>query len=625
MHIIGTAGHVDHGKSALVQSLTGVNPDRWVEERERGMTLDLGFARLAFPDGTEAGIVDVPGHERFLHNMLAGAAGMELLLLVVAATEGVMPQTREHLAILKFLNVRRTIVVVTKTDLLESDALEASIERIVRDLRRTIAVDAPIVRFSALTGSGLDKLRDRIYEALHSLQQRDPDAPVYLPVDRVFALPGRGTIVTGTLMQGRIAAGDTLAVEPGAQSARVRSLHVFGEARDEAFGGTRVALNLPGIERSSISRGAVVADREFTPRTTFAVRFTPLSDAVALLRKRTPVRAYIGSGELAGTLHFQAVPSDESPVDAELVLKIPVVAFPGVRFIARRMSPKTLLGGGEIAGIAAKQTPGNERTALESAIAEILTAGKLEPAEVAAVAFRANVREDVAQATLEALVARGEAVRVARPDAYLDAAAVEAFAMRVTAQLQELHEQEPWTTGSTSLQLSRQLALAEPLLVRLLLSLVHDGRIVQSAGYFALPDHEPRLSAAQRAFFDEAVALDPAHPFLPASFAETAAAVKASPIPGARKAFDMLLARGALVRVEDALYRGSQIANIHVKLETFIDSHGRMSMAEFRDLIGTSRKYAVPLLEWFDSRGYTVRSGDYRMLRARRGERTRSV
>ncbi len=625
MHIIGTAGHVDHGKSALVQALTGVNPDRWAEERERGMTLDLGFARLAFEDRTEAGIVDVPGHERFLHNMLAGAAGMELLLLVVAATEGVMPQTREHLAILRFLNVRRTIVVVTKADLLEPAALQNSIDAIERELRGTLAQDARVIAFSALTGAGLSALREQIYEAVRALPPRDANAPVYLPVDRVFALPGRGTIVTGTLMQGRIAVGDTLAVEPGAQTARVRSLHVFGDARSEAFGGTRVALNLPGIVRSSISRGAVVADAEFTPRSDFTVRFSPLSEALPLLRKRMPVRAHIGSAEVAGTLRLREVPSNENPVEAELVLKAPVVAFPGVRFVLRRMSPKTLLGGGEIAAISAAEAAGDERSALERTIAEVLAGAELDPADVAAVAFRANVREDVAQTTLEALVARGEAVRIARPDAYLEAAALEQFAKHLFALLQDLHEEEPWTTGATSLQLSRTLAIAEPLLVRILLALVNDGRIVQRSGYFAMPDHEPRLSASQRAFFDEIVASDSEHPFLPASFAEAAAAVKASPIPGANKAFDMLLARGALVRVEDALYRGSQISNIHAKLESFIDSHGRMTMAEFRDVIGTSRKYAVPLLEWFDSRGYTVRSGDFRMLRARKGERARPV
>lgn len=618
MHIIGTAGHVDHGKSSLVQALTGVNPDRWAEEQRRGMTLDLGFARLDVGDGVQAGIVDVPGHERFLHNMLAGAAGMELLLLVVAATEGVMPQTREHLAILRYLNVRRTIVVVTKTDLLSPDALSLSIETITGELGGTLAEGAPLLTFSAVTGQGLDELRERIAEELRALPLRDASAPVYLPIDRVFALPGRGTIVTGTLMQGEIKVGDTLALEPLAERVRVRSLQVFGEARESATGGTRVALNLPGVDRAAISRGTVIADKEFEARTQFGVRFSPMPGTLPLFRRRTPVRAHIGSAEIGGTLIARELPGKETPFDAELVLKSPVVAFPGVRFVLRRMSPKTLLGGGEIASLAAVADAIEEHTAAQNVIAQILADAELNPLDVAAMAFRANLREEIALATVESLVERGEAVRVARPDAYLSAGAAHAFAERVQHELQTLHESEPWTMGTTSIQLSRALTMPEPLLVRILLMLVNEGRIAQRAGYFSLVSHEPHLSTAQRSFFDQLLAIGPESPYLPASYSQVVTAVKSSAIAGAQKALEMLLARGALVRVEDALYRGSQIAGIHARVEEYIDRNGKMTMAEFRDVIGTSRKYAVPLLEWFDSRGITVRSGDYRMLRTRR-------
>ena len=249
MHVIGTAGHVDHGKSSLVQALTGTNPDRWLEEQERGMTLDLGFAHLHFADGTEAGIVDVPGHERFLHNMLAGAAGMEVLLLVIAADDGVMPQTLEHLQILRYLNVKRIIVALTKIDLVPAQEQGAACQRVHRQLADTIARDAFIFAVSTVSGVNLELLKEFLRQQLVSLPPHDPDAPAYLPVDRVFTLPGRGTIVTGTLMQGRLAVGDTIAVQPLGATARVRSLQVFGESRDAATGGARVALSLPGIER----------------------------------------------------------------------------------------------------------------------------------------------------------------------------------------------------------------------------------------------------------------------------------------------------------------------------------------------------------------------------------------
>jgi len=257
MHIVGTAGHVDHGKSSLVAALTGTNPDRWIEERLRGMTLDLGFAHLRFADSLEAGIVDVPGHERFLHNMLAGAAGMELLLLVVAATEGVMPQTLEHLDILRYLNVRRALVAVSKIDLVEPADRETAIELIAGNLRGTLVEDAPLICVSVQTGEGMNEIREAIHRELLSLPERSQDAPAFLPVDRVFALSGHGTIVTGTLMQGRIAVGDQLQIAPQGRSVRVRSLQVFGDDRAHVEAGSRVAVNLPGGPGSDVSGRAV--------------------------------------------------------------------------------------------------------------------------------------------------------------------------------------------------------------------------------------------------------------------------------------------------------------------------------------------------------------------------------
>ena len=609
MHIIGTAGHVDHGKSSLVQALTGTNPDRWLEEQERGMTLDLGFARLHFDDGMEAGIVDVPGHERFLHNMLAGAAGMEVLLLVIAADDGVMPQTLEHLQILRYLNVQRVVVALTKIDLIPLAEQGAACQRIHAQLAETIASDAFIFAVSTVTGVNLDLLKEFLHQQLASLPPRDPDAPAYMPIDRVFTLPGRGTIVTGTLMQGRVAVGDTVGIAPLGTSVRVRSLQVFGEARDAATGGTRVALNIPGVERHQLARGAVIADPSFSARSQFTVRFEALPEAQSLLRRRTPVRAYIGSAEVLGTLAF-----GES---VTLSLREPVLAFPGVRFVARRLSPKTLLGGGEIVSLGHEAALAQPDVELRGAIAAALAQAGLEPRELGALAFAANVREDVARAVLRALVERGAVIELARPGAYVDAEAFATFAAHALAELETAHEREPWAMGLTSLNLARALGILEPLVVRLLAALVEEGRIAQRHGYYATTAHQPKLTAEQRGFFETHVPFDAAAPFVPVSFDDVAAHIKASGIAGIGRAFDTLLARGVLVKVSDVLYRGAQIEQAHQRIESFIAHHGKMSMAEFRDLLGTSRKYAVPLLEWFDGRGITVRSGDYRMLRRR--------
>jgi selenocysteine-specific elongation factor len=625
MHIIGTAGHVDHGKSSLVMALTGTNPDRWIEEQVRGMTLDLGFAHLRFDDGVEAGIVDVPGHERFLHNMLAGAAGMELLLLAIAADDGVMPQTIEHLQILRYLNVKRTIVALTKADLVPANDAGFACRRVHEQLSGTIAGDAPIFAVSTVTNQNIDVLKSELHQTLASLDARDPNAPAYLPVDRVFALSGRGTIVTGTLMQGRITVGDTVSLEPSGIRARVRNLQVFGAPRDLATGGTRVALNLAGVDRAQIARGTVVADSSFAAHSQFDVSFAALPEALALLRRRTHVRAYIGSAEVLGTLVFDRVPCDERPTQAQLVLRERVLAFPGVRFVVRRVSPKTLLGGGEIA------VPGGDvpvtlaADPVQAAIRAYLAARLLEPQSLAAIAFAANVREDVTRNAIDAMIERGEAIALARPLEYLDAITYSQVAQRIRDELEAGHAREPWAMGATSVTLSRALGIAEPLIVRLLAALASEGRIAAHHGYYATTSHQPRLSPEQRAFFEKHVPIDPSEPFLPVACSNVSALVKTQKIAGLSQAFDTLLVRGVLVKVGDSLYRAAQIEAAHARVEAFIADHQRMTMAEFRDLLGTSRKYAVPLLEWFDGRGITVRDGDYRTLRARKGAREQLV
>ncbi|HEV3153785.1 MAG TPA: selenocysteine-specific translation elongation factor [Candidatus Baltobacteraceae bacterium] len=619
MHIIGTAGHVDHGKSALVTALTGTNPDRWLEEQLRGMTLDLGFAHLRFDDGVEAGIIDVPGHERFLHNMLAGAAGMELLLLVVAATEGVMPQTLEHLQILRYLNVRETIVVATKMDRIPPEQGGAACQAIHESLAGTIAQDAPVFAVSTVTGYNMDVLREAIHQALIRLPRRDLDAPAYLPIDRVFALPGHGTIVTGTLMQGRISVGDTLKLQPSGTSVRVRSLQTFGQRRETVEGGARVAVNIPAAGVHEIARGEMLVAPQFTASDSFVVQFTPLADALPILRRRNAVRAYIGSAEILGTLVLPTVPRDETPLRAQLFLRSGTVAYPGTAFVVRRLSPKNLLGGGTIEQLAAPPHAQETGDPHEAAVTGVLQAAANTALTAGELARSANLREDAAESAIGRLHERGEVLRVARPAAYVHAGAANALLERVTAFLRAAQAAEPWAMGATSLMISRSLAIDEPFLVRVLEAIADEGRIARRAGYFSTVDYVPRLSEDQQRFFDSHVPLDPSNPFAPSSLADVVGAVKQSRVPGIAKAFDTLLAKGALVKVNDDLYRGTQIAQIHARIEQFLRANERMTMAQFRDVIGTSRKYAVPLLEWFDARGITVRSGDYRMLRAKRG------
>jgi selenocysteine-specific elongation factor len=617
MHVVGTAGHVDHGKSALVRALTGTEPDRWLAERLRGMTLDLGFALLDAGDGVTAGIVDVPGHERFVHTMLAGAGGMELVLLVVAANEGVRPQTLEHLAILDVLGAPRALLVLTKADLVDAPAL-AAVEADVRAaVGGTFAQGAPAYAVSTVTGAGLDALRAGIRAALVALPARPADAPAFLPVDRVFALPGHGTIVTGTLTQGTLHVGDALALDPPGRTVRVRSLQVFGTSQTAVGAGARVAVNVPGVEVGELHRGAVLADPGLTPQSAMAVLFRSLPAALPLLRRRTPVRVHLGSAEILGTLVFAVPPATTANVEATLHLRRPSIVHPDEPFAVRAVSPKRLLGGGVVAG-AAHADEGHVASDVAAVLAA-LAAAALAPHSAAELGARANVREERAAEILAEAAARGAARRLGRPLAYVDGGAADALSARVLASLARREADAPWILGTTSLALARELAIDEALLVRVLAADADDGRVCASAGYYFTPGHEPRLAADQRAFFDHVVAADPDQPLVPVSLERVLAELRRARVPGLSQAFDALLASGALVKVGDDVYRGTQIAEIRTRLEAAIRREGPITLARFRDAVGTTRKYAVPLMEWFDATGVTVRDGDLRALRGRAG------
>jgi selenocysteine-specific elongation factor len=621
MHIIGTAGHVDHGKSSLVRALTGTDPDRFAEEQRRGMTLDLGFAHLAFPDGVEAGIIDVPGHERFLHNMLAGAAGMEVVLLVVAANEGPKPQTLEHLAILAYLNARQTLIVLTKADTVD-DAARAAVETRLRSaLGTSFARDAAIYPVSTLTGDGLPELRTAIHAALIALPPRKPTAPAYLPIDRVFARVGHGTVVTGTLMQGRVAIGDTLTVSPPGRSVRVRSLQVFGTKRDEVEGGTRVAVNLPGIEIAEIARGAVLASPQLETAASFAVTFRPLASALDLLRRRTPVRAYIGSAEILGTLVFERAPTSAEPCNAQLHLRAPTIVIPNAPFVVRRVSPMNVLGGGIIAASIIAASDGadlgvdsqdeRERDVILAAIAATGVKGAT-PAQIGAAA---NLGEARVSGALADLVADGRARLLAKPPGYVASALADDILARTIALLRARQREKPWLMGLTSLGLAQALAIAETGLIRILAPSVEAGALAYRSGYYATTDFRPQLSPPQRTFFERAFAAEPGAAPGPVSAEHLRATMRSSPVAELSAAFDTLVATGALSKVGDFIYDGAHLRAIRAQLEATIRQQGHITVAEFRTATGTSRKYAVPLLEFFDATGVTLRTGDLRVLR----------
>jgi len=529
-----------------------------------------------------------------------------------------MAQTFEHLAILRYFDVRRTIVVASKADLLDGDARAVALARLRDALAGTIAEGAPTVAVSTRTGEGVEELRSLIASELRTLPERDPSAPAYLSIDRAFVLNGVGTVVTGTLMQGTLRAGQSVRLVPAGTPARVRSLQIFGADRDEARGGARVALNVAGIERDAIARGDVVTDAALEARASFETRFTPAPGSLGAFKRRTPVRAYVGAAEILGTLVFDAPPVSGDPVAARLHLRAATLAFPGTRFVVRGLSPKLLLGGGVMVAHASLPDARDDDDARVVAVRSTLHASGLEPQTIAEIAFASNLREDAAGEALRALLASGDALGVARPEAYVDGEAARGLLARVEAALVARQLAEPWAMGATSLALSREFRHDEATLVRLLAAYCEDGRLVSRGGYYATTSFVARLTDGQIAFFEGLVVGDPGHPFAPGVWSEALDAVRHSPVEGASRAFDTLLARGVFVRVGESLYRGAQIAQIRARVEASLALEPRMTMAAFRDLIGTSRKYAVPLLEWFDARGITIRVGDDRMLRVHR-------
>ncbi|MCL5982600.1 MAG: selenocysteine-specific translation elongation factor, partial [Firmicutes bacterium] len=350
--IVGTAGHVDHGKTALIKALTGVDTDRLREEQERGISIELGFAPFKLPSGRLAGVVDVPGHERFIHNMLAGIGGIDLVLLVVDVTEGVMPQTREHVEIMRLLQIARGLVVLTKVDLAEDREWLDLVEEEVREsLSGTFLAEAPFFRVSALTGAGLAELLAAIDKLTGEMPARDSAAPLRLPVDRVFSMPGFGTIVTGTLMAGRIAVGMNVEILPLGRKARVRQLQVHGEAAVEAVAGQRAAVNLSGVEKEALERGSVLAMPGFLmAASVLDARLFLLAGTKKVLKNMSRVHVYLGTGRAVGRVVL--LDCEELPPGGEALVQLrlekELVAHRGDRYIIRSFSPMTTIGGGVV-------------------------------------------------------------------------------------------------------------------------------------------------------------------------------------------------------------------------------------------------------------------------------------
>ncbi|MDZ7638573.1 MAG: selenocysteine-specific translation elongation factor [Bryobacterales bacterium] len=617
--IAGTAGHIDHGKTALVRALTGVDTDRLKEEKERGITIDLGFASSTFPNDITLSWIDVPGHERFIGNMLAGAAGIDLVVLVVAATEGVMPQTREHFDICRMLGVRHGLIALTKADLVDDDGLDLARADVQALVHGSFLADAPVVPVSSRTGDGVSRLRDALLSLLSGMERRPASGSFRLPIDRAFVMKGFGTVVTGTVFDGQVAPDQTVALLPGGKPVRIRGIQVHGESVPQASRGQRAAINLAGVDVADVQRGdTLVASGAFRMTREFDVQLEMLPSAPELPPLH-PVHFHLATTATVAKVRFHdrlRVAKPGSRSFARVLTEAPLVALPGDHFILRRFSPLETIGGGIILD---NLPPRIRRKQFEGEKLAILASGS------AAASLNVFVNETAAGCSIEDLVPRlglPEAAmralaercgpRLAGPqkDWLLSAEQAENLAERLQAVLAAFHKQNPMLPGMPKEQL--RIALNAPWPDGIFdWFLGQDARFVRNAEVVRLSVHQPALSGpeAEASRRIESVFLLSK---LQVPSVEEALAQSGIDAKLAFTILQSLIRQGRLVKVGNELVFHKQ--NLVATIGVLQQRRGqRFSVAEFKDWTGVSRKYAIPLLEFLDRQRITRRDGDARI------------
>ncbi|MBM3131712.1 MAG: selenocysteine-specific translation elongation factor [Chloroflexi bacterium] len=618
MYVLGTAGHVDHGKSALVKALTGIDPDRLAEEKERGLTIDLGFAWLKLPSGREVSIVDVPGHERFIKNMLAGVGGIDLALLVIAADEGVMPQTREHLAILDLLNISNAIVVITKIDLADEEMLELVKLDIEDALKGTALEHAPMVVTSSVSREGLPALLSAIDRLLESTATRRDIGKPRLPIDRVFTMKGFGTVVTGTLIDGRLAVGQQVEILPGGQKSAIRGLQTHKKKVDAAMPGTRVAANLAGVAVEELQRGMVVTTPGWlVPTRLMDVKLRAVSGLDQPITHNKTITFHSGTAEMAGKVRLldkEKLSRNESGW-AQILLSHPVAAARGDLFIIR--SSTGTLGGGTIIDAQPKRHRRFQSGVIDSMKAsekgspEDVLVAALEargPVELGTLLSLQSLSQDEAQKALRTLIAENRVVMLGSegPKALLFSIGAWNRVTEASRKVTEVyHAQFPLRTGIPKEELRSRLNLPPAHFTAVLQRLITEKAIAEEKALVKLPSHEPKLSAKQQAEVNAFLKLLTQNPYSPPG----------ESIPEG-ELLNMLADTRRIVKVsENVVFAASAYDEMVRRIVERIKSSGKITVAEVRDMFQTSRKYALALMEHLDEQKITRRVGDERVLR----------
>jgi selenocysteine-specific elongation factor len=634
MRVIGTAGHVDHGKSTLVEALTGSHPDRLKEEQEREMTIDLGFAWLKLPDGEEVGIVDVPGHRDFIENMLAGVGGIDAALFVIAADEGIMPQTREHLAILDLLQIKSGVIALTKIDLVDADDwLDLVEEDVQQAIANTVLENAVICRVSARSGTGLAQLITALQNCLAEKPPRPDFGRPRLPVDRIFTMAGFGTIVTGTLIDGKLSLGDEIEILPSGSRGRIRGLQTHKKKEDVSIPGSRTAVNISGISTEQVQRGDVVIHPgDYRPTNRIDVSVRMLRDASRPLRHNTQVKLFIGATEVLARARLlgaeELKPGEHGWLQLELAH--PVAAVRGDRLILRQPSPGETLGGGEVVDPHPK---GRHKRFNPGIIDGLESLAQGSPADVLLQALQATgyatLKDAIASSHLDdssvdqavgELYDSGQLIVLdkgntnlggfpGRADLVASKAYVDGLAERAMREVGDYHKAHPLKAGMPREELKSRLKTPTRLFNALISRLINSGSLKEAGPMIYLPSHEIRFTPQQKQAIDKLMSRFSDALYSPPSIKECTAEV-------GEELYNTLVDSGKLIQVNaDVVFSRDGYESMVHEIRKLIEQNGQVSAAQVRDHLNTSRKYVLGILEYLDQEGITVREGDVRRLK----------
>ncbi len=628
--ILGTAGHIDHGKTSLIKALSGIDTDRLKEEKERGITIELGFAHLELPGGKRLGIVDVPGHEKFVKNMVAGATGIDLVALVIAADEGVMPQTREHLEICELLGIRHGLVVLTKIDMVDADWLELVREDILESLSATFLAESPMVEVSSVTGDGLEELIRVLDRMVEEVPERDLGHIFRLPIDRVFTMKGFGTVVTGTTISGSVRTGDEVTIYPQGIPSRIRGLQVHNREVKEVRAGLRTAINLQGVERASLMRGEILATKDaLRPTYMVDVLLHLLPSAPRKLKNRGKARFHSGTSEIIATVALED--RDElAPGDAcfaQVRLDAPTAVLRGDHYVLRSYSPVRTIGGGMVLNALPRKMKRYSRTvhdqlkklhegALHETVELFVFLGRTQGVEEGELSFLVNCGRKRLEDVLQALKAQKRIVLYDKErGGLIHAEFLEKARKEILDTVEKYHQAFPLKNGLPKEELrSRTTGARNPKLFNyLVIELAREGLISQEKEMIRARDHRVTLAQDQEETRSKLEEIYLQGGLQPPYFKE----IK-DRFPGktGSELLEVLVKEGVLIKVKNDLYfHRDAIENLKKSLVDFLNEHGEIMTPEFKDLTGVSRKYTIPLIEYFDQTQVTVRVGDSRVLR----------